>query len=415
MAVTVIMCRMSGHGLLQNIGDIYMVELFSVETYAFFISCAVMAAVWLSSERKAAVEKKVEARYKAACAEMEQILQKGGEIRFFSKDAHTGTALMPDGTLLPVALPDRPDICFLNGMPEALSPEASVSLLLSPPEIIMIRTGKSAERTAQKVLEDTRQKCMLFKDAVWIAFPEDSRIMTGIDSKGNFIRAVFMESVKYLFKDLQGIKDHEGGYAEYLAGRITDTESLIEAETKGLPERIKNAGSEKPRKSVMPNNDAGGILDVYVTDDGSGKLVVSGYVLRTGDDPAAGSAAGMTGDEPDTVPFFDRDLHIAKESLSPEICGPKCVKFRRSRDSDEEYEWEFMPGDDMEHDEAFGSADLEEIRDRDFVSHVKTEDEEEEEENPRHTEQWIEHSHTCDKLESGKSGSDAAYAEFKLR
>lgn len=90
---------------------------------------------------------------------------------------------------------------------------------------------------------------------------------------------------------------------------------------------------------IMHDNDVDRVLDVYVTDDGTGTLVVSGYVLHTDeDDVAIGTSMGSAdvaaaGDALDdktdgfTNEYNSKDLKISKEVVGNQASRDKYFDF----------------------------------------------------------------------------------------
>lgn len=217
------------HFMLAMTGAVLLIPILSFIPVWITAAAAVLAAAAAAgiNAARSIDEKKLKEQVEKCRKEMDEALAEGAEIIFPSEEACTAAACMPDGAFKSILLPDRPEICFLKGDPVAISPYGTTETLLSPPEVIMMRRGRDRNRMAKKIIRSTRKKCAGLKDADWIIFCDEGRVMAGIDKKGKFIRVVFDGRIRDLFYDIYFITNLDKGFDRYLDRKIVSPGDLI--------------------------------------------------------------------------------------------------------------------------------------------------------------------------------------------
>lgn len=109
---------------------------------------------------------------------------------------------MPDGEVLPLRLAFSSRTCFFCNPPSALDPGDDPDSLLASADVMLIREGKYKEEAAERLVEETKDKCLLLQGSSLLYFPRFEKFIVGIESGGKVLIVRFDLLVRELFRDV---------------------------------------------------------------------------------------------------------------------------------------------------------------------------------------------------------------------
>lgn len=129
-------------------------------------------------------------------------LAKGASIYTSGAEEDVCSIHMPDGEDLPLRLAFSAKTCFACGAPSTVDPGDDPDSLLASADVMLIREGKYKEEAAKRLVEETKDKCLLLKGSSLLYFPHFRNIIVGIESGGRVFVVRFDLLIRELFRDI---------------------------------------------------------------------------------------------------------------------------------------------------------------------------------------------------------------------